>query len=422
MNKIIGLTVWLFSVLCIQAQQQVTLELCYEKAIENYPLTAQGELLSLSNELALKNLNKNYLPKLNINGQVHYQSDVTKVPVQELPIFGVEPLDKDWYKIMLDVNQVIYDGSATSRQKELEQVNHEIRQQNLEIELFNLKQRINQVYFNIILLKENEKILKLHQNTLFSKLKNVQAGIKNGTLLASNEDILKANILKVEQSIEEVTITKESTIKILNEYTAMHMDANTEFLLPEISDHVNGYVNNRPEYTLFSIQQRKIATSKKMIGSKNLPRFSAFGQAGYGRPGYDMLKNKFDDFYMIGARLSWNVWDWNHTRKDKEILDLQHDIISTQKETFDKNVRIDLESKLAGIQKAERLIMRDNELIELRERISASYSSQLENGIITSTEYITELNAESKAKLDLEVHRIELVKAKLDYQSTLGNL
>jgi len=422
MNKIIGLTVWLFSALFLQAQQQVTLELCYEKAIENYPLSAQGELLSLSNELTKKNLNKNYLPKLNINGQLHYQSEVTKVPVQELPIFGVEPLEKDWYKIMLDVNQVIYDGSATSRQKELEQVNHEIRQQSLEIELYGLKQRINQFYFNIILLKENEKILELHKNTLLTKLKDVQSGIRNGTLLASNENILKAELIKIEQSVDEVSITRESLITILHEYTAMNMDENTEFLLPEIYVDMNTYVNNRPEYTLFSIQQRKLETSKKMIGSKNLPMLSAFGQAGYGRPGYDMLKNKFDDFYMIGARLSWNFWDWNHTRKEKEILDLQHAIISTQKETFDKNVRIDLENKMASIRKTERLIKRDKEIIELRAKISSSSSSQLGNGIITSTEYITELNAESKAKLDLEVHKIELVKAKLDYQSTLGNL
>jgi len=271
-------------------------------------------------------------------------------------------------------------------------------------------------------LKENEKILKLHKNTLVTKLNNVQSGIRNGTLLASNENILKAEIIKIDQSVDEVTITRESFIAILYEYTALHMDENTEFLLPEIYIDMNTYVNNRPEYTLFSIQQKKLETSKKIIGSKNLPRLSAFGQAGYGRPGYDMLKNKFDDFYMIGARLSWNFWDWNHSRKEKEILDLEHAILSTQKETFDKHIKIDLETKLSGIRKSERLIKRDTEIIELRVKISAASSSQLENGIITSTEYITELNAESKAKLDQEVHRIELVKAKLEYQSTLGNL
>lgn len=408
--------------LFMHAQQQVTLDLCYEKAIENYPLTVQGELLSSSNELAIKNLNKNYLPNLLLNGQLHYQSDVTKVPVQEIPLFEVDQLSNDWYKITLDVNQVIYDGSATSRQKELEQVNYEIRQQNLEVELFNLKQRINQVYFNIILLKKNKKIIELHLNTLQSRMKIIQSGVDNGTILSSNVDILKAEIIQIEQSVEEISISQKAYVSILNEYTALNLTEHAVFRLPDVITQQDSYVNNRPEYTLFSMEQKKIERSKKVIGSKILPRLSAFGQAGYGRPGYDMLKNQFDDFYMVGARLSWNFWDWNHTKKEKEMLDLQYTIINTQKETFDKNVRIDLENKLAAIRKTEQLIIRDEELIQLRTKISSSYSSQLDNGIITSTEYITELNAESKAKLDLEVHKVELVKAKLDYQSTLGNL
>lgn len=424
MNKTIGVSVLLFFTISLFSQNQITLELCHEKAIENYPLSLQGELLDASNDLALKNLNKNYLPKLMINGQVHYQSDVTKTPFQDEDIPGIPTIptvEKDWYKITLDANQVIYDGSSTSRQKQLEEVKHEIEKQTLEIELFKLKQRVNQVYFNIILLKENAGILELHKKTLLSKLTKITSAVSNGTLLASNEDIIKAEIINIEQAIEEIEITHSSAIKILNEYTQLNIHENTELLLPEIEVDITTYINNRPELTLFLMQQKRIETSKRLIGSKILPRFSAFGQAGYGRPGYDMLKNSFDDFYMIGARLSWNVWDWNHSKKEKEILDLQYEIISTQKSSFNQNTRIDLENKIASIQKTERMISRDNEIIELRKRISESFSSQLENGVITSTEYLTEINAESKAKLDLEVHKIELVKAKLDYQFTIGN-
>ncbi len=422
MKRTIGLTVLILHAVFLSAQQEVTLEQCYEKALENYPLTRQAELLVSSHDLTLKNLNKNYLPSMAINGQVHYQSDVTKVPVQDIPVFGIKPLDKDWYKVMLDVNQVIYDGSRTSRQKDLEMVNLEIERQNLEIELYKLKERINQVYFNIILLEKNASILELHRGTLEGRRKTLESGVRNGTILASNLDILKAEILRVEQSLEELVISRAAALAILGQYTGMAVDENTRLTLPEVYVNTGMYENNRPEYTLFSMQQRKIETSKKLIGARNLPKLSAFGQAGYGRPGYDMLKNQFDDFYMVGARLSWNFWDWNHARKEREILDLRYDILSTQKETFDKHVRIDLENKLAGIRKAERLIEKDEAIIVLREKITASSSSQLENGTINSTEYVTELNAESKARLDLEVHNIELVKAKLEYQSTLGNL
>ncbi|MCF8369013.1 MAG: TolC family protein [Bacteroidales bacterium] len=404
------------------SQTSISLEACYKKAIANYPLTRQGELLNASNELSIKNLNKNYLPQLNINGQVHYQSDVTKMPFENAQAFGVEELSKDWYKIMLDVNQVIYDGKATSRQKELEEVNLEINQQNLEVEFFSLKQRINQVYFGIILLKKNQTILQIHKETLSKKLADVQSGVKNGILLPSNEDILQVELIQLEQALEELEISIASSINILNEFTNLSLNSNTEFDLPDISIENTSFINNRPEYVIFSMQHKKIDVSKKMLGSKKQPRLSAFGQAGYGRPGYDMLKNQFDDFYMVGARLSWSFWDWNHTKKEKEILSLQQEIVNTQKETFDKNIRIDLQNKKALIQQKESQISKDDEIIQLREKISASSSSQLSNGVITSTEYLTELNAESKAKLDLEVHKVELIKAKLDYQTTLGNI
>ena len=407
------------------AQESITLETCYKSAIENYPLTRQKELLPLSNELKIKNLNKNYLPEIMVNGQAHYQSDVTKTPFQNATIPGIEPIptvEKDWYKISLDVNQVIYDGSTTGRQKILEEINLEIDQQNIDIELYKLKERVNQVYFSVLLYREQIHIIELHKSILAAKLKDIESGIRNGTILASNADILKAEIIQVEQSLAELNIGIQTSIDILNELTAFQLNTTTEFKLPDISIDISSYLNNRPEYLLFTLQQNKLEASKKVIGTKLLPRLSAFGQAGYGRPGYDMLNPEFDDFYMIGARLHWNIWDWNRSGKEKDILDLQSKIINTQKETFDKNIRIDLQNKIAEIRKIEEMISRDIQIIELREKISKATSSQLDNGVITSTEYLTELNAESRSKLDLQAHKIRMVKAKLDYKATIGSL
>ena len=360
-----------------------------------------------------------------VNGQIHYQSDVTKTPFQNANIPGLEPIptvSKDWYKISLDVNQVIYDGNITGRQKNLEEINLEIDQQNIDIELYKLKDRINQIYFNVLLLRENIKIIELHNNILTAKLKDVESGIQNGIILASNADILKAEIIQIEQSLAELNISIQTSIDILNEFTAMELSAETEFEMPDISIDINSYLNNRPEYNLFTLQQNKLEASKKVLGSKLLPRLSAFGQAGYGRPGYGMLSNQFEDFYMIGARLHWNIWDWNQSGNERDILDFQSKIIDTQKETFDKNIRINLQNKIAEIRKIEEMISRDLQIIELREKISKSTSSQLDNGVITSTEYLTEINAESKSKLNLQAHKIQMVKAKLDYKATIGNL
>jgi outer membrane protein TolC len=422
MKKIVIAAVGLLLYFSLSAQEMITLETCQEQALANYPLARQQQMLTDENELNIKILNKNYLPQLNLNGQAHYQSDVTKVPVQNIPVLGIEPLAKDWYKINLDVTQVIYDGSATSRQKSVEEADLEINRKELEVELYHLKERINQVYFSVLLLSENINILELHKSTLQAKLKIVQSGVENGTLLESNSDVLKAEIIKVEQSIAEIEINRIAAIKILNEFTGLELTLNTEFEVPVVSVDLDTYTNNRPEYSLFSLQQNKLEISKKLISSRNLPQLSAFGQAGYGRPGYDMLKNQFDDYYMIGARLRWNFWDWNKGRREKEVLDLKSQIIETRQETFDKNIRIELENRMAQIKKTEEMLSRDQQIIELREKISKSASSQLDNNVITSTEYLTEINAESKARLDREVHKIQLIQAKLEYQTTLGNL
>jgi len=403
------------------AQETVTLELCTAKAIENYPLIRQKELYPESHDLKIQNLNKNYLPQLNVNGQASYQSDVTKTPIQNIPGVKFPTVSKDWYKMTLDVNQVIYDGSATGRQKYVEDISLEIDKQSVEVELYQLKDRIHQVYFNILLLRENKKVLKLYYDNLNSKLNDVESGVKNGTILSSNADVLKAEIIKSEQAIAETVITLASFIAMMNEFTGLSLNESSGFEVPAVDLTIGVFQNNRPEYSMFSLQQNKIDATKKLLGSSLLPRLSAFGQAGYGRPGYDMLLDKFDDFYMIGARLSWKPWDWNHSRKEKEVLSIQNEIISTQKETFDKNLKIDLENKSAEIRKVEEMIERDQKIIELREKISKASSSQLDNGIITATQYLGELTAESNARLDLESHKIMLVRAKLAYKTTLGN-
>jgi len=422
MNKIRITVLAGFISIAAFSQKVVTLEECYQQAIATYPLSQQEQLLASSNELSIDNLNKNYLPQLSLNGQVSYQSDVTKIPIQNIPAFSFEPLSKDWYKLTLDVKQVIYDGGATSKQKDLEQKDLAIDQQQLQVEYHSLKERINRIYFAVLLLKSNSEILNLHLDNLKAKVSEVHAGVENGLLLASNENVLKAEIIQIEQAISEVETDLGASISIMQQYTGIDMNDQTEFLLPEIEIEPESPINQRPELTLFTLQQEKLEASKKLTGSKTIPRLSAFGQAGYGRPGFNMLENKFTDFYIVGARLSWNFWDWNHTKKQKEILGVKQQIIETQRANLDKNINIDLENKKAAILKAEENLKRDTEIISLRDDIVKSASSQLDNGVITSSEYLTQLNAQSKARLDKEVHEIELVKAKIEYKTTLGNL
>jgi len=406
----------------VKAQNSpVTIDYCLEKAEANHPLTGQYDLITSSGDLRIKNLNRNYLPEMNVNGDAHYQSDVVEVPVA-IAAFAPEPLDKDWYKISLDVSQLIYDGGITKKNKDIEYLDEQINRQTVSVDLYKIKERVVGVYFSIISLQESLELLNLTKESLKSRLKEVESGVKNGVVLASNSDIIKAELLKIDQREIELESGINTGYKVLSILIGEEISAGTplEWTDPAVESYIPGY--DRPEYELFSLQQQKAESMKKLTSSKLIPKFIAYGQAGYGRPGYDMLLNEFDDFYTIGARLNWNVWNWNKSKNERTILELNKEIIENNKKSFDQNLSTDLERKIAEIVKIEALIPKDREIAELRSGIVKTYASQLDHGVITATEYITELHAELEALLNLKVHEVQLARARYDYLAAAGKL
>jgi outer membrane protein TolC len=399
----------------------LTLDYCLQKAEANHPMFQQYDLLASTSDIRLKNLGKTYLPDMNVNGDAHYQSEVTEVPTV-IATFAPEPLDKDQYKISLDVSQMIYDGGITRNNKEIETIDNQINRQNVGITLYQMKERVVGTYFSIISLQESRKLLEVSRQNLESRLKEVESGVKNGVVLASNAEIIKAELLKIDQKEIEIDAGIALGYKVLSILTGVGIPVGKELILdsPVIDSYVAG--KDRPEYTLFSLQQEKAESMKKLANSKLVPRMYAYGSAGYGRPGFNMLLNEFDDFYIIGAKLNWNVWNWNRTKNEKSILDLHKEIINSNRASFDQNLATDLEKRLSEIMKYESLLPKDEEIVKIRAGIVETYASQLKNGIITATEYITELHAETEARLNLRIHEVQLARAKYDYLATAGKL
>ncbi|MCF8296099.1 MAG: TolC family protein [Saprospiraceae bacterium] len=427
-----------------QKPDTITLDYCHNLAIKNYPVSKQKELFIQKNALAVKNLKKNYLPQLSVNAQATYQSDVTAIeldfsemkvdiqipglpiPIPELPIEITGPdmpeVAKDQYKMSLDVNQVIYDGGVTNNQRKIEDIDLQINNQSVDVELFSIKQNINDVFFTLFLLQENKKLIEVSKEEINSQLKKIQSGIDNGVILKSNSYAIEAEIIKLEQKQIEAENGILTAFKILNEYCGTEFSENSLIMLPEQQITANSLNNNRPELTLFDFQKQKITASKKLISTKTRPKMYGFGQVGYGNPGLNMFSEGFNSYYIVGARISWNIWDWNQSKTDKKILDIQNKIIDSKKETFEKNIKIAGENSISAISNYELLIQKDNEIIELRTKIKETAASQLANGVITSSEYISELNAETQAKLNLQYHKIQLTKAKINYLTITGNM
>ena len=408
-----------------QALDSLTLEYCYKLTETNYPLACQKELLAGSSELKVKNFEKNWLPQMNLNGNVSLQSDVTAFAIPRiagLPSIESPTISKDWYKLTLDVNQSLYEGNVTAYQKKLEGMNLKADQKSLQIELYKLKERINQVYMSIFLVNENEKLLKSNQERLEAKLKEVKSAVANGTQLSSNADAIEVELMKIDQQFMEVRIDRTAAFKILSELTSTEIPETTKLSFPQIRINSFTFDNRRFETELFDIQESRVGVMKNMITTKWNPKVSAYGQLGYGRPGLNMLSNTFDPWWVVGARLSWNFFNWNMNKNEKKIYDIQTKIIQTQKESFDKNIRISSESDLAQITKFSEMFQKDQEIIEVRARITKSASSQLDNGVITSSDYITRLNEETQARLSMQLHKVQLELAKLTYLYNLGKL
>ncbi len=401
------------------SQDTLTLDICQKKAMENYPLIKQKDLINKASEIRLFNIGKTYLPQLSLNGQATYQSAVTEIPIN-IPGIKIPSLYQDQYKATFDVTEIIYDGGLTSKQKNLEKISLQSDLQSLETELYKIKDKINIIYFSIIALQENEKLLLVLKQDIKNKLKKVESGVTNGTLLESNADVLKAEIIKIDEQILELESGISSGFKMLGDYINQDIPETVVLKLPENFVNAPDYVNTRPEIKAFELQQQKLDVSKSLLNCKLMPKVAGFGQLGYGRPGLNMLSNSFDSFYMVGAKVTWTIWDWNQSRNEKQLLDLQSQVINSQKESFNQTIKILLEKNIADIQKYKDLLVKDEEVLTLRGRIAKSAESQLENGTITATEYLTELNAEAQAKIDIETHKIQLVKAQMDYLTTKG--
>lgn len=421
--KKIFLLFFIFTGAAALAQQTDTISLnnCRQLAIANYPLIKQKDLLSEAAGLRIKNLNTNYFPQLSLNGQATYQSAVTEIP-KISPMFDFPSMSRDQYKVTLDVNQTIWDGGTTSAQKKLENSNLLADQMNVDVEMAKIKERVNQIYFNILLAQQNEKVVLNVQDELKSKLKKTEAGIKDEVALQSTADILKAEIIKTEQQLIELSNAKSASLKMLSEFINRTLSETTELIIPESLVVEPVYDNKRLEMKLLDLQMNKLDISKSLINTKVMPRFFAFGQGGYGRPGFNMLSNNFDFFYIVGAKLNWNISGFYQSGREKRVIEIQKNILNTQKETFDKNLKIASQKDAADISKYKQLIIKDDEIISLRQNITKTASTQLENGVITATEYVTELNAEMLARLNLELHKIQLKMAEINYLNSMGKL
>jgi outer membrane protein TolC len=425
-KELIFLIVLFFGPFALHGQKILTLRECYDQAMTANALAGEKTGYSGISRLNDENLVKGWLPTLDANGSLLYNSSVIDLSsvLGSLPIPGIanaiKPLPNEQYKITLDINQVIYDGGAIKGARALEKADLSVNQKQTETDLYKLRGEINNYYFNLLLLDRQKELLNNYLEIIKKRISSMQSAVNNGVIIKSDVDVLTSEKINIEQQLAENEIRRASFIKVLSNLTGKDIDASTVFILPsqvvELSNELS-----RPELQLLDLRKEQLGAGLKVIESNRMPKAIGFASLGYGNPpGSNFFKNEFAPYYVLGASIKWNIFDWNKAKNEKQIISFQQSIIENRKNDLTDNLNRLLTSKNAEILSLKALIERDNELIALRKRITASAESQYQNGTITATEYLNELNSERQALINSEIHKVNLSMARIEYLNISG--
>ena len=402
-----------------QQTKSLSIEDVYRLARKNYPLIKQRDLIAKAKDYSVSNAAKGYLPVFFVNGQATYQSTVTSFPFQ-VPGFSMPKFSKDQYKLYAEADQVIYDGGVIKNQKQTAEVNEVVQQQNLEVQLYGLYDRVNQLFFGALLMEEQLKQNDLLQQDIQNGIDKAKALVVNGVALRSSVDELSAQLLQAQQSRVELTATKKAFLDMLGLF--IHANPGENIVLekpsaPELTDRIS-----RPELLAFDSQKKIYDLQGQLLIDQLKPKISFFVQGGYGKPGLNFLNNNFEGYYIGGLRLNWNFGSLYALKNQQRLLEINKNSQDIQKETFLFNTELSQRQQGANVEKYDSLIQKDDAIVNLRASVKKSAYAQLENGVLSAHDYINEVNAEDQARQNKILHEMQLLQAQYTYQNIVGNI
>lgn len=399
-----------------QDSTRVTLDSCYQWARANYPAIKQFRLIEQVRDFNVTNAARGLLPQLTINAQATLQSEVTKIPV-DIP--GVVPLSKDQYKIYGEVSQSLTNAYAVKQQRELAGAAAAVEEQRTEVELSKLKERVNQLYFGLLIIDAQLEQTGLTRKDIESALDRMRTLLANGTALPDNVYEMEAGLLNIDQRMVEISFNRSGYLDMMKLLTNRDWERPLRLLWPEAVSM--GESITRAELKLFDFQKQIFQGQRNMVTARNIPQLNLFFQGGYGRPALNFLSNDFKFYYLGGLRLGWNISGFYTGSKEKQIQSLNQMSQDFQRETFLLNTRITMARQGREAAKYSELLKTDEQIIALHKKVKEAARAKLENGIITSADYLNYVNAEDKARINFKLHQIQLLQAQYNYSTTSGN-
>lgn len=392
-----------------------TLEECQQAAEKNYPLIKQYGLIAKTTQLTVKNIQKGWLPQVTASAQATYQSAVTAWPESMQTMYQQMGLDmkglrKDQYKIGVDLQQTIYDGGAISSQRNIAQQEGKVEEAQTETNLYQVRRRVNEMYFSLLLLNEQIQLNEDVKALLQSSEKKLSAMVKSGTAATSDLDNVRAERLSVEQQNENLKQQKLMLQRMLSVFCGLEVN-NTQKPTPI---QIASPVNNRPEIRLYNSQLELTEAKEKALDTQLRPKLGLFAQGFYGYPGLnmfeDMMNRKWSLNGIVGIKLSWNVSALYTHKNDKAKLNAQREMIENAREVFLFNNKLEEIQQSENISRYQTMMKSDDEIIVLRTNVRKAAESKLAHGIIDVISLLREINNENAAKTQQSIHEIDMLK------------
>lgn len=392
-----------------------TLEECQQAAEKNYPLIKQYGLIAKTTQLTVKNIQKGWLPQVTASAQATYQSAVTAWPESMQTMYqqmglNMKGLRKDQYKISIDLQQTIYDGGAISCQRNIAQQEGKVEEAQTETNLYQVRRRVNEMYFSLLLLNEQIQLNEDVKALLQSSEKKLSAMVKGGTAATSDLDNVRAERLSVEQQNENLKQQKLMLQRMLSVFCGLEVN-NTQKPAPV---QIASSVNNRPEMRLYNSQLELTEAKEKALETQLRPKLGLFAQGFYGYPGLnmfeDMMNRKWSLNGIVGIKLSWNVSAFYTHKNDKARLSAQREMIENAREVFLFNNKLEEIQQNENINRYQTMIKSDDEIIVLRTNVRKAAESKLTHGIIDVISLLREINNENAAKTQQSIHEIDMLK------------
>jgi outer membrane protein TolC len=388
---------------------QVTLEQCYDSARANYPVIRQFDLLERTEQFTLENIKRSFLPQLNLSARASWQSDVTKLPF-EMPGMNIEWMEQDQYQLVLELKQLVYDGGMVRARREWQKARTAADRQQAEVELYALHQRIDQVYFGILLQNAQHKQMQLLLEQLQKSLEQVQAFLKRGVVCPADVDAVQVELRTVEQSVRSLETSRKAYCEVLSLLTGMDSLRAEALVTPAVTESGNEIL--RPELQLFARQKNMLLAQKETTRAGIRPTLGLFMQGGYGDPGLNMLKGGFSPYYIAGVQLSWNIGKLYTLKNERRLIDEQMSQVDIRQSTFLLNTRAEAIQARRNIERIRDEIQADEDIIRMRGQILESVQARVANGTLSVLEMLRMVLEKEQACQNKAIHEVELLQAR----------